>query len=173
MRSYSYVRSVIWTSVCLAASLAAPVSFGAAADRQQAQAQLLDHAEFLCANCFFGASDYYYCFAADNKVLIGYQKTPVLNWQDKSKNYLTGVHPSWAAWTAPGQTVPISYDDKHIWVSRAEGKQARPDLWAHMKALAFWASRGNSKQVKLTRSSMRDIFTNNDRCRGADRTKAD
>src|ERR1039458_7695059 len=140
MRSYSYVRSVIWTSVCLAASLAAPVSFGAAADRQQAQAQLLDHAEFLCANCFFGASDYYYCFAADNKVLIGYQKTPVLNWRDKSKNYLTPAHPSWAAWTAPGQTVPISYDDKHIWVSRADSKQARPDLWAHVKALAFWVS---------------------------------
>ena len=173
MRSYSYIRSLIRTSVCVAASLAAPVAFGAAAGRQQAQAQLLDHAEFLCANCFFGPSDYYYCFATDDKVLVGYQKTPVLNWQDKSKNYLTGVHPAWAEWAAPGQTVPISFDDKHIWVSRAEGKQASPDLWAHVKALAFWVSRANSKQVKLTRSSMRDIFTNNDRCRGADRTKTD
>ena len=97
MNSYSYIRSVIRTSVCVAASLAAPVSFGAAADRQQAQAQLLDHAEFLCANCFFGASDYYYCFEADNKVLIGYQKTPVLNWRNESKNYLTSVHHTWAA----------------------------------------------------------------------------
>ena len=74
MNSYSYIRSVIRTSVCVAASLAAPVLFGAAADRQQAQAQLLDHAEILCANCFVGASDYYYCFAADNTVLIGYQR---------------------------------------------------------------------------------------------------
>jgi hypothetical protein len=149
MNSHSYIRSVIWTSVCLAVSLAAPVSFGEAADRQQAQAQVLDHAEFLCANCLFGASDYYYCFAAENKVLIGYQRTRVLNWQDKSKNYLTSAIPGWAAWTAPGQTVPITYDDKHIWVSRADGKQ-----------------------VKLTQSSLRDIFTNNDRCRIADKAKA-
>jgi hypothetical protein len=149
MKSYSYLRSVIRKSICVAASLAAPVSFGASADRQQAQAQLLDHAEFLCANCLFGASDYYYCFAADNKVLIGYQRTRVLNWQDKSKNYLTSVNPEWAAWTASGQNVPIGYDDKHIWVSRADGKQ-----------------------VRLTRSSTRDIFLNNDRCRGAAGAKA-
>jgi hypothetical protein len=164
---------VIWTSVCVAASLAAPVSFGAAPARQQAQAQVIDHAEFLCANCFFGASDYYYCFAAGDKVLVGYQKTPVLNWQDQSKNYLTPVHPAWAAWAAPGQTVPIAYDDKHIWVSRANDKPVRRDFRAHLKALAFWVSRGDSKQVKLTQSSMRDIFTNNDRCRGGDKTKTD
>jgi hypothetical protein len=42
-----------------------------------------------------------------------------------------------------------------------------------LKALAFWVSRGDSKQVKLTQSSMRDIFTNNDRCRGGDKTKTD
>ncbi len=169
MNSYWYFRSVIRTSVCVAASLAAPVSFGAAADRQQAQAQLLDHAEFLCANCFFGASDYYYCFAADNKILVGYQKTPVLNWRDQSKNYLAPAHPSWAAWTAPGQTVPISYDNKHIWVNRA--KQVRRGFWAQLKAIAFWVSRADGKQVRLTQSSMRDIFTNNDRCRDADRAK--
>jgi len=126
----------------MAVLLAAPVSLGVAADRQQAQAQLLDHAEFLCANCLFGASDYYFCFAVDNKILTGYQRTRVLNWEDKSKNYLTIVRPRWSAWTAPGQTVPISYDGKHIWVSRANGKQ-----------------------VKLTRNSTRDIFVNNDRCR--------
>ncbi|HMD77580.1 MAG TPA: hypothetical protein VKG86_09415 [Terracidiphilus sp.] len=172
MRSYSRIRSVFRAWVCIAASLAAPVAFGAAAGRQQAQAQLLDHAELLCANCFFGPSDYYYCFAADSKILVGYQKTPVLNWQDKSKNYLTTVRPAWAAWAAPGQTVPISYDDKHIWVTRANDK-ARRGFWTHLKALAFWASRGDSRQVKLTQSSVRDIFTNNDRCRGADRTKGD
>ena len=69
--------------------------------------------------------------------------------------------------------MPISYDDKHIWVSRANGKPIRRDLWARVKAIAFWVSRGDGKQVKLTQSSVRDIFTNNDRCRGADRTKAD
>jgi hypothetical protein len=173
MISYSYIRSLIRTSVCVAASLAAPVSFGAETGRHQAQAQLLDHAEFLCANCFFGPSDYYYCFAADDKVLVGYQRTPVLNWRDESKNYLTGVHPAWAAWTAPGQTVPISYDGKHIWVGRANGAQVRRGFWARVKAAAFRVSRGDSKQVKLRRSSKRDIFTHNDRCRSADATKAD
>jgi hypothetical protein len=133
----------------MAASLAAPVSFGAAADRHQVQAQVLDHAELLCANCFFGPSDYYYCFAADNKILIGYQRTPVFNWRDKSKNYLTRVHRGWTAWTAPGDTVSISYDDKYIWVTRSDGKP-----------------------VKLTQSYSRDIFTSNDRCQDAVRAKA-
>jgi len=132
----------------VAASLAAPAAFGAAADRQQVQAQLLDHAELLCANCFFGTSDYYYCFAADNKVLIGYQRTRVLNWRDQSKNYLTRVHRRWTVWAPPGQTVPISYDDKYIWVTGADGKP-----------------------VKLTQSYSRDLFTDNDRCREAVRAK--
>src|ERR1700677_1249363 len=127
MKLYSRIRSVVRTSVYVAVLAAVPVSFGVAADRPAVQAQLLDHAEFLCANCFFGASDYYYCFAADNKVLIGYQRTPVLNWQDKSKNYLAPVHPSWEAWTAPGQTVPINYDDKHIWIDRVN--PVRPGFW--------------------------------------------
>ena len=148
MKLYSPIRSLIRASACMAASLAAPVSFGAAADRPQIQAQLLDHAELLCANCFFGPSDYYYCFAVDNKILIGYQRTPVLNWRDDSKNYLTKVHRKWTPWTAPGQTVPINYDEKHIWVSRADGKP-----------------------VRLTQNYSLDVFTNNDRCREAVRAK--
>jgi hypothetical protein len=168
MTSYSFMRPIIWASVWAAASLAAPVSFGAAANPQQAQAQVLDRAEFLCANCFFGASDYYYCFAVDNQILIAYQRTRVLNYQDQSKNYLAPVRPRWAAWSAPGQTVPISYDDKNIWVSREEHKPEKQGFWAHVKGFGIWASRGDSKQVKLTRSSMGDIFTNDDRCRHAD-----
>jgi hypothetical protein len=151
-------------SVCVAASLAASVSFGAAPARQQAQAQLLDRAEFLCDNCFFGASDYYYCFAADNKILVGYQRTPVLNYRDQSKNYLAPAHPSWAAWTAPGQTVPISYDDQHIWIDRPQ--QVRKGFLGHLKSLAFWASRADGKQVRLKQSPIRDIFLNNEQCRG-------
>ena len=152
------------------ALLAAPVCFGADADLRQAQAQLLDHAEFLCANCFFGPSDYYYCFAADNKILVGYETTAVLNWRDKSKNYLTKVHHGWAAWTASGQTVPISYDDKHIWISR-DGKAVKRDFWTHARNVALWPFQSGSKPVRLTQSPVRDIFTNNDRCRDADRTK--
>jgi hypothetical protein len=157
----SYLRCVV--TACAAAALSMPVAFAAAAPRQQANAQLLDHAEFLCDNCFFGASQYFYCLASDNLVLVGYQKSPVMNWQDKSKNYLTPMHHGWAAWQASGQAVPISYDDKYIYVNRAN----LPTNRGFMKKFAFWASHQNEKQVKLKRSDMRDIFLHNDRCRGA------
>jgi hypothetical protein len=159
------------TSIPVAALLAAAVSLGAADGRQEVPAQVLDRADFLCANCFFGPSDYYYCFAVDNKILIGYQKVPVLNWRDKSKNYLAKVRPAWAAWAAPGQTVPIGYDDKHIWVGRADSKPGSRSFWAHLKAVAMWVSHGEGKQVRLTQSSMRDIFTNH-QCRAAGAPKA-
>ena len=174
MNLYSYLRNVIRTSVCVAASLAAPFAFAASAPRPQVPAQLLDHAEILCSNCLFGPSDYYYCFAADNKILVGYQNTPVLNWEDKSKNYLTPVHHAWSAWPPPGApaaAVPISYDDKHIWVDRPEVKPS-DGVRAHIKAVANWVSRGNAKKVKLTRSSKLDIFPYNSPCRIADRAKA-
>ena len=135
-------------SVCVSAWLAAPALFGAADQRPQVQARLLDHAELLCDNCFFGPSYYYYCFEADNKILVGYQRTSVLNWEDKSKNYLTKVHKGWTVWVPPGETVPISYDDMHIWVAGPNGKP-----------------------LKLTQSYSRDVFTTNDRCREAVRAK--
>jgi hypothetical protein len=146
VKLYSCTRYLICIPVAVAAMLGVNASF--AADRPQVQAQLLDHAEIPCANCFFGPSYYYYCFEADNKVLIGYQRTPVINWQDESKNYLTRVHRGWTAWTPPGQTLPISYDDKYIWVTRPEGKP-----------------------VKLTQTYSRDVFTANNRCQDAVRIK--
>jgi hypothetical protein len=169
MISYSYVRAVIRTSACVAAALAAPLSFGADAAPQQAQAQLLDQANFPCTNCFFGASRYYYCFEVGKQILVGYQRTRVLNWEDNTKNYLTFVNPRWETWNAPGATVPILYDDKHIWVSRADEGQVKRNFWAHLVGVA---SRSEHKQVRLTRSSMRDIFVKNDLCRGSDVGKA-
>ena len=147
MKWYSYVPSFVRTSVCVAALIAPPTVFGATADRRQVQAKLLDRAELLCDNCFFGPSYYYYCFEADNKILIGYQTTRVLNWEDKSKNYLTKVHKAWTVWTPPGETIPIGYDGMHIWVTRPSGKP-----------------------VKLTPSSSLDGFITNNRCREAVRT---
>ena len=135
-------------SICVALWLAAPAVFGAATDRPEVPARLLDHAELLCDNCLFGASYYYYCFEADNKILIGYQRTRVLNWEDKSKNYLTKAHKGWTVWTPPGETVPISFDDSHIWVTRPNGKS-----------------------VKLTQSYSRDVFITNGQCREAVKTK--
>jgi hypothetical protein len=142
------IRSIARKSVSIAIVLAAPIIFGKVVDRPQVQAQLLDHAEILCDNCFFGPSYYYFCFAADNKILVGYQRIPVINWRDTSKNDLTRVHRQWTVWTAPGETLPISYDDKNIWVSRPDGKQ-----------------------VKLIQTYTRDVFTDNAKCRDAVRAK--
>lgn len=163
-------RVVIRASICVAVWLTASFSFAASADRQQAQAELLDHAEFLCDNCLFGPSNYYYCFEANNQILVGYQRTPVLNYQDPSKNHLTSVHHAWAKLPAEAQTLPISYDDKHIWVSRPDTRQAK-GVWGHLKLIGAWVSRDNAKQVKLTRSSKREIFVHSDRCRGTSATQ--
>lgn len=141
MQVASYRRMVLRTSIFAAVSLTAVVTLGAAAGRQQVQARLLDHAELLCANCFFGLTDYYFCFAADDKVLVGYQRVPVINWTDPTKNFLTRVHHQWMPWTAPGATIPLSYDDKQIWVTRPNGKQ-----------------------VNLTRNEPRAFFTHDSRC---------
>lgn len=148
MKRPSCVGWFVQMSVCVSALLAAPAILGAADGRPQVQARLLDHAELLCDNCFFGPSYYYYCFEADSKILIGYHRTRVLNWEDKSKNYLTKVHKAWTVWTPASETMPISYDDTHIWVAGPSGKP-----------------------IKLTQSYSRDIFTTNDRCREAVRSK--
>jgi hypothetical protein len=152
MKRVASLGSLIRTTLGVAALLAVLAARGTAADkppRTQAQAQVLDHAEVRCDNCFFGTSDYYYCFAADNKILIAYQQTRVINWQDDRSNYLTKVHHSWTVWTPPGQAVPLSYDDKHIWVTRENGKPLR-----------------------LTQDYSLDIFTSNEQCRGAVHAKS-
>lgn len=167
MKSYCSIGPLLRTWACLLGSLLVPLSCGAANARQPAQARLLDHAELLCSNCFFGPSNYFYCFAVDNQILIGRQRVPVLNWEDSSKNYLTPVHGSWEAWMAPGQTVPITYDDKHIWVNRAESKPTKAGFWGRFRDATALITRADVKQVKLLRSSPSDIFANDERCRGA------
>jgi len=157
MQSYPPFRFL--AHVCLAALLATPI-FGAPPPRHEVQAQLLDQAALLCDNCFFGTSDYYYCFGADNMVLIGYQRTPVVNWWDKSKDYLVKAHPSWTALDAPTETIPISYDDKHIWVSRAD-QDAVSKAGGRLHAVIK-----ENKEVRLKRDPSRDVFTNK-RCQEA------
>ncbi|HEY2383185.1 MAG TPA: hypothetical protein VGK48_18575 [Terriglobia bacterium] len=169
-------RFIISIQLLIVLCLAAPFSFAAAAKGQQAQAQVLDHAETYCSNCFFGATDYYYCFAVDNKILIGVQRVPVVNWQDSSKNYLTKYHRQWKPWDSPGQTVPITYDDKHIWVSRTAGQQATDTEEHSAVSGPFRAVRslfgGGGKDVRLDQTSSRDLFTNNDRCRSTSAASA-
>jgi hypothetical protein len=126
------------------------VVLAATPDKLQVQAQLLDHNEYLCSNCFFGASTYYYCFEADKKILIGYQKIPTINWKDSASNDLTKVRKSWTPLTAEGQSVPLRYDDKYIWVDRPGGKA-----------------------VRLKQDYTTDIFVNNSQCRGAVKKKSE
>src|SRR4051812_48518444 len=128
----------------VAAALAVPTAWGAAAQKPQVQAQLLEQNEYQCSNCFFGTSSYYYCFEAGGKTLIGFQKTPELNWKEHSSNLLTRVHKQWNPWVSEGQTIPLSYDDKDIWVTRPDGKQ-----------------------VKLKQDYKTDIFIKNSQCRAA------
>src|SRR5580698_8374679 len=119
-------------------------------DKPQVQGQLLDHNAYLCNNCFFGASTYYYCFEAGNKILIGYQKIPTLNWQDPASNDLTKVHKSWSPLDAEGKDIPLRYDDKYIWVDRP-----------------------GAKAVRLKQDYNTDIFVNNSQCRGAVKKKSE
>ncbi len=147
-------------------AVVAPFSFAKEPVPPPVEAKLLDRAELLCDNCFFGANDFYYCFEADNKILVGLQRVPVVNWWDPQKNYITKAHPAWTVWAPPGETVPISYDAKHIWVNRPEplpgATQAGP-LHVIFKA---------GKQVKLIQSYSRDVFTENARCHDAVRAKS-
>jgi hypothetical protein len=150
----SHTPFPFFARVCVGALLAASAALATPPPRHEVQAQLLDQAALLCDNCFFGASNYYYCFSADSMVLIGYQRTPVVNWWDKSKNYLVKAHPSWTALDAPTETIPVSYDNKHIWVNRADQdavKNARGRLHAVIK---------ENPEVRLIRDSSKDVFTN-------------
>lgn len=167
---------MIWTLFLTGIGIiVAPFSFGAAAKGEQAQAQVLEHAEVRCSNCFFGPSNYYYCFAVDNQILVGVQRVPVLNWADSSKNYLTKLHGQWRPWDPSSrQMTPIVYDDKHIWVSRTADRKADPEH--HRIAVPFravWSVfGGGGNDVKLTQTSLRDLFIDDNRCRGVEAASA-
>lgn len=120
----------------------------AAPEKPAVQAQLLDSNQYLCSNCFFGASTYYYCFEAGNKVLIGYEKVPTLNWHDPASNDLVKVHKNFRPLSTQGQTVQLRYDNKHIWVERP-----------------------GAKAVRLKQDYNTDIFVNNAQCRAAVKKK--
>ena len=73
-------------------TLAVPISFGASdKNAKEADAQLLDHGEYACSNCFFGPSTYYFCFRADNRILIARDTIPTFNWRDPQQNYFCQV----------------------------------------------------------------------------------
>lgn len=81
----------------------------------ETQAVLLDHSEYMCENCLLGNSDYYFCFDVNSKILIGHEKIRTQTWQKAPHDLLT----------ARGQTVPIHFDDRYIWIPGPKGKDQR------------------------------------------------
>jgi hypothetical protein len=141
------------------------IGLGETGFRKQTEARLLDQAALLCNNCFFGTSDYFYCFETAQGILIGYQRAPVVNWWDKSKNYATKAHPSWSRLDVPQEALRIEYDEKNIWVMRGDqdavqraGGALRPFI-------------RESADVRLMQNYKRDVFTNK-LCQEAVRSKA-
>ena len=93
----------------------AVLAFGAEkGDKPTVQATILDHNEFPCDNCLFGLGDYYFCFDTSQKILIGHEKVRT---QMRKKNPLDLMQ--------RGQTVPVRFDDKYIWVGESNGKELR------------------------------------------------
>ena len=127
----------------LALAGAAPALFAASAERKQAQAQILEQASFPCPNCFFGNAYYFFCFQADNQILLAQDKIPTMNYSDSRRNFLGKVHKSWRSPTPSAEPLTIQYDDKHVWMPRADGKL-----------------------IRLKRENSRDVFTN-PQCRAA------
>jgi len=101
--------------VCLALALSSAVSFGASADAPKVQATLLDHSEYLCKNCLFGMSDYYFCFNANDKILVGYERVRTQIRKPAPENLIASA----------GKMVPIRFDEKYIWVPGPRGKDVR------------------------------------------------
>ena len=130
----------------LAMTLAAPGSFGKdnKADRKSADAKVLDRNSYVCSGCFFGTSDYYYCFDTGDKLLIAYHKVPNINWKDHETNLLTRVRKQDQPWEPSGDSVKLTYDDKDVWVAGANGKE-----------------------VKLRQNYQTDIFLHSQKCRAA------
>jgi hypothetical protein len=101
--------------LCIAVALLVTASFGKTGDTAaQAQAVMLDHNEFPCANCLFGVADYYFCFDTHDKILIGYDKVRTQTRRKVPTDLMER-----------GKTVPLRYDDKYIWVTRSNGKELR------------------------------------------------
>jgi len=99
--------------VVLAIFLLAPVSF-AGTEGQTVQATMLDHNEYPCENCLFGISDYYFCFAAQDKILVGHEKI---------RTQMRKHAP--AELMERGKSISIRYDDKFIWVPQVKGKDLK------------------------------------------------
>ena len=100
------------------AAVAAATRMGAAGKRElppPTDAVLLDHSEYLCNNCLFGNSDYYFCFDVNSRILVGHEK---IRTQMRVKAPLGLL-------AERGQKVAIRFDDMYIWIPGPNGKTQR------------------------------------------------
>ena len=120
-----------------------PVVFAAPAERKETQAQILEQDSFPCPNCFFGNAYYFFCFAADNQILLAQDKIPTVNYSDSGKNLLGKFHKSWRRPNPSAATTTLQYDNDHVWMLGENGQM-----------------------VRLKRENSRDVFSN-PQCRAA------
>jgi hypothetical protein len=117
-----------------------PASF-AAKEKEPAgppvQAVMLDHNEYPCENCLFGMSDYYFCFEAGGKILVGHERIRTQMRKPAPTDLMER-----------GKTVPVKFDDKYIWVPQQ-------------------VKGGKTKDLQLTQDYTKKIFLENDRCQAA------
>ena len=99
--------------VCLVSALAV---FGAKDHKapDQVQAVILDQNSYPCVNCLFGVSQHYFCFNANNKILIG---------RDDVRTQMRKKTPT--ELMERGKTVAIRFDDRYIWTAGPNGKDIR------------------------------------------------
>lgn len=124
-------NNVTGSAVCKLISMvliAGSAVFAAPPERTQRQAQILQQASIPCPNCFFGNSYYFFCFAADNQILLAQDKIPTMNYSDSSKNFLGKIRKSWVRPALSGETTTIQYDNKHLWMPGENGRMVRLKL---------------------------------------------
>ena len=112
-------RVVLGCALLVAASTMAAAADKPPSDKKepaaQTQAILLDHSEYMCNNCLFGNSDYYFCFDVNSKIVIGHEKIRTQMRKKGPDDLLS----------ARGQTVSIHLNDKYIWIPGPKGKDQR------------------------------------------------
>jgi len=69
--------------------------------------------------------DYYFCFDVNSKILIGHEKIRTQTWMKAPQNLLG----------ERGQTVPIRYDDRYIWIPGPKGKKTSASRRDYSKKL--------------------------------------
>jgi hypothetical protein len=108
------IRVLVLAGIAIALGAPASEAKDKKPEPNATQATVLDHNEYTCENCLFGNSDFYFCFDANQKILIGHEKVRTQTWQKKPDGLFER-----------GKPVSLRYDDKFIWVTAPGGKERK------------------------------------------------